>query len=101
MNEKEPKLSEVLQIVRDGFTAIEAKMANKDDLAALGTELDAKMDTGFTEVRSDIAGIRADIVSLKHDVADVKAGSFTKMEKEDLLARVKYIEDDLGIESGM
>jgi hypothetical protein len=54
-----------------------------------------------TEVKTDIAGVRADVISIKHDVADLKAGSFTKMQKEELLARVKYIEDDLGIESGM
>jgi hypothetical protein len=62
---------------------------------------EAKVDAGFTELKTDIAGVRADIVSIKGDLSDLKSGAFKKIEKEDLLARVKYIEDDHGIESGM
>src|SRR5712671_3748592 len=70
---KKPTLSEVLQIVKAGFSAIEAKMATKDDLAGL----EAKVDNGFTEL-SDIAGVRADIISIKQDMVDLKAGAFTQ-----------------------
>jgi len=97
MEEKEPKLSEVLRAVKDGFTAIEAKMATKDDLAALKTELVEFVAGEFAELRTeDIEPMTRDIAGLKQDVEKIRNTFAPRLEYDD---RLRVVEQKLGIPS--
>lgn len=97
MEEKEPTLSEVLQAVKDGSTAIEAKMATKDDLAALKTELVEFVAGEFAELRTqDIEPMKRDIAGLKQDVEKIRNTFAPRLEYDD---RLRLIEQKLGIPS--
>jgi hypothetical protein len=70
-------LAQVLEAVNNGFSAIETKMATKDDLAALEerlkTELVEFVAGEFAELRTqDIEPMKRNIAALKQDVEKIR-----------------------------
>ena len=91
------------QTVERGFAAvaediadIRARMATKDDLAAVRDELRAEMRDGFASIREELRDIRQRLEALE-EAARNSAG-LTK-EIDHLMERVRAIEKRLGIET--
>lgn len=74
-------------VTKDEFNATLDRMVTKKEFSALHVEFvafQAETRQNFRDVREDIAGLRRE----------------TEFEFDDLLGRVKYVEQKLGIESG-
>ena len=74
-------------VTKEEFNAALDRMVTKKELSALHEEVvafQAETRQNFRDVRDDIAGLRKE----------------TEFEFDDLLGRVKYVEQKLGIESG-
>ena len=74
-------------VTKEEFNAALDRMVTKEELSALHEEVvafQAETRQNFRDVRDDIAGLRKE----------------TEFEFDDLLGRVKYVEQKLGIESG-
>jgi hypothetical protein len=67
-------------VTKEEFNAVLDRMVTKEEFAAF----QAETRQNFRDVREDIAGLRRE----------------TEFEFDDLLGRVKYVEQKLGIESG-
>jgi hypothetical protein len=67
-------------VTKEEFNAVLDRMVTKEEFAAF----QAETRQNFRDVREDIAGLRKE----------------TEFEFDDLLGRVKYLEQKLGIESG-
>jgi hypothetical protein len=67
-------------VTKEEFNAVRDRMVTKEEFAAF----QAETRQNFRDVREDIAGLRKE----------------TEFEFDDLLGRVKYVEQKLGIESG-
>jgi hypothetical protein len=74
-------------VTKEEFNAALDRMVTKEEFSALHEEFlvfQAETRQNFRDVREDIAGLRKE----------------TEFEFDDLLGRVKYVEQKLGIESG-
>jgi hypothetical protein len=74
-------------VTKEEFNAALDRMVTKEEFSALREEFAAfasETRQNFRDMREDIAGLRKD----------------TEFEFDDLLGRVKYVEQKLGIESG-
>ena len=80
------ELNTVLErmVTKDEFNAALDRMVTKKEFSTLREALQAETRQNFRDVREDIAGLRKE----------------TEFEFDDLLGRVKYVEQKLGIESG-
>ena len=74
-------------VTKEEFNAALDRMATKEDFSALHEEFVAFQ----AETRQNFRDMRGDIANL---------GKETEFEFDDLLGRVKYVEQKLGIESG-
>jgi hypothetical protein len=79
-------IQEILRVIvermvtKEEFNAVLDRMVTKEEFAAF----QAETRQNFRDVREDIAGLRKE----------------TEFEFDDLLGRVKYVKQKLGIESG-
>jgi hypothetical protein len=94
-------LAQVLEAVNNGFSAIETKMATKDDLAALEerlkTELVEFVAGEFAELRTqDIEPMKRNIATLTQDVEKIRNTFAPRLEFDD---RLRVVEQKLGIPS--
>jgi hypothetical protein len=74
-------------VTKEEFNAALDRMVTKEEFSALHGELLAFQ----SETRQNFRDVREDIASLRKE---------TEFEFDDLLGRVKYLEQKLGIESG-
>ena len=81
--------------VAEDIADIRARMATKDDLAAVRDELRAEMRDGFASIREELRDIRQ--LEALEEAARNSAG-LTK-EIDHLMERVRAIEKRLGIET--
>ena len=99
-------LAQVLEAVNNGFSAIETKMATKDDLKAFATKDDLRVFKSevadfisgtFAQLRTeDIEPMKRDIASLKQNAEQVRNMFAPRLEYDD---RLRVIEQKLGISS--
>jgi hypothetical protein len=96
----------VLQAVKDGFAAIEAKMATKNDLknfatkhdlTALKTETAGLIQGEFATFRTELIDpMQRDLQAIKTDVRKIRDTFAPRLEFDD---RLRLIEQKLGIPS--
>jgi hypothetical protein len=85
-NDELQDIREILEVIvermvtKEEFNAVRDRMVTKEEFAAF----QAETRQNFRDVREDIAGLRKE----------------TEFEFDDLLGRVKYVAQRLGIESG-
>jgi hypothetical protein len=103
-------LAQVLEAVNNGFSAMEQKMATKDDLKNSATKddltaLETRLKTEIVEFvagefatlrTEDIEPMKRDISSLKKDVEKIRDTFAPRLEYDD---RLRVIEQKLGIPS--
>jgi cell division protein FtsB len=102
--------AKLTQTVERGFAAvaediadIRARMATKDDLAALRTELKGEISDLRTEMRDGFASIREELRDIRRRLESLEeaARNSTGLTKEidHLMERVRAIEKHLGIKT--
>lgn len=97
--EKKITIDNLAQMVAKGFE----QTATKEDIRRLTADLNTtKADLGGKiDALDDKVNILDNKVNkIERDVSDVKDNLISKLDFEDLTARVKYTETKLGIESG-
>jgi predicted DNA-binding protein len=75
---------------KEDIKRLEDKMATKDELQELRTEMNERLD----HLDARVGRMEADIHELRGEIV-------YRHEFEDALARIKYLEKKLGIESGV
>ena len=60
----------------------------------------AQVNMRFEEIDVELRYIKTDLKYVKEDVSEIKRDMIPPLEFEDLMARVKYAEEKIGIESG-
>ena len=58
------------------------------------------MNMRFEEIDIELRYIKTDLKYVKEDVSEIKKEMIPPLEFEDLMVRVKYVEEKMGIESG-
>lgn len=59
-----------------------------------------QVDKRFDSLEARIAHLDARVAMIERDVAEIRKSLISRMELEDLMARIKYVELKLGIKSG-
>jgi hypothetical protein len=93
MNKNITTINDLARMINEGFKST----ASKEDLNALEGRLTTRMDgidTRLDHLDARVGRIEADIHELRGEIV-------YRHEFEDVLARVKYLEKKLGIESGV
>ncbi len=93
-----------IQTIEDLAALIVKTMASKEDVQELRTEM--KQEFGVVHARLDKLDARVDhldarVGRIEADVHALRDEMVHRREFEDVLDRVKYIEQKLGIESGV
>ncbi|MDP3935000.1 MAG: hypothetical protein Q8Q46_02185 [Candidatus Giovannonibacteria bacterium] len=82
-------------MVKRGFDAVDKRFdatASKEEMRQLAGEVQ--------HIKGEVQHINATLGVMATDVADIKKHFVYRNEFEDLIARVKYLELKLGVESG-
>jgi|SRR3989344_4591062 len=100
------KIDELAVIVKRGFD----ETASKQDLAVFRTEVSTRfegvdkrlegVDKRLDHLELNTNHMSAAIDTIQQDIAEIKKHFVYRYEFEDLMARVKYLEAKLGVESG-
>jgi hypothetical protein len=100
MNPKGEKQNNELQDIRDILGVIVERMVTKEELNAALDRMVTKKE--FSELHEELVVFQAETRQNFRDVREDIAGlrKETEFEFDDLLGRVKYVEQKLGIESG-
>jgi len=107
MPKDEVTLAQVLEAVNNGFSAMEAKMATKEDLKAFATKEDLnKVVEMVGMLQGQVSSMETDIKTIKGDVKDVHKRmdaveklATTKVSHTEFNDRLRPIEQKLGIPS--
>ena len=101
-------IDKLAQMVANGFSGMNESLGGRID--ALSERMDARfeqvngrfaqMDMRFEEIDMELRHIKTDLKYVKEGVSDIKKEIIPPLEFEDLMARVKYVEEKMGIESG-
>jgi hypothetical protein len=86
-------IDDLARMINEGFKST----ATKEDVAALRTEMNEKFDsveTRLDHLDARVGRIEADVHALRDEMVH-------RQEFHDALDRIKYIEQKLGIESGV
>jgi uncharacterized coiled-coil protein SlyX len=89
MAQQRTTIEELARMINEGFK----DTASKEDMKEVTTRLDG-IDSRLDNLDARVGRIEADIHELRDEVVH-------KHEFEDALARIKYLEKKLGIESGV
>lgn len=92
--------------IEDLARLIQNTMASKEDLQALATkedleELTTKVDGLEERLTVRLDHLDARVGRIEADIHELRGEIVYRYEFEDVLARVKYLEKKLGIESGV
>jgi len=79
---------------------IDALSERMDDRFAQVDKRFAQVNMRFEEIDIELRYIKTDLKYVKEDVSEIKRSIIPPLEFEDLMARVKYAEEKIGIESG-
>jgi len=82
------------QIVNKGFESTQKQ------INTVREELKSDIDAVKEELKSDINYLNSNIKVIRQDIAEIKLNFVYRHEFEDLMARVKYLETKIGVESG-
>ena len=93
MNNNITTIDDLARMINEGFKAT----ATKEDVAALRSEMNEKFDG----VNSHLNTLDARVGRIEADVHALRDEMVRRQEFEDVLARIKYLEKKLGIESGV
>jgi predicted amino acid-binding ACT domain protein len=88
------EIEDLAQIVNKGFIEMQKQINSVRD------ELKSDINSVRDELKSDINYLDANIKVIRQDIAEIKLNFVYRHEFEDLMARVKYLETKIGIESG-
>jgi hypothetical protein len=88
----EPTLGDLLAALHAGFTAIEQKMATKDELDELRAEMATK--DGAATIDARLQTVEAHVKAIKADVSKIRDTFALRLEYDD---RLRAIEEKLGI----
>lgn len=91
---KEVTSEELDQMIAKGFeqTALKVDTASKSDIKRIDDRID--------QVDKRLDNLDARMGRMEADLTEIRGNIVYKHEFEDLMARVKYIETKMGIESG-
>lgn len=90
-------------MVGRGFNEVYGRMSKGFDEAAKKKEVDVKfeqVDRRFDHVDATLEHMDARLFQVEKDVAEIKRHFVYRDEFDDLMSRVKYLEEKLGIDSG-
>jgi hypothetical protein len=100
MNSREEKRNNELQDIREILKVIVERMVTKEEFNTALDRMVTKEE--FSALREEFAAFAAEtrqnFRDVREDIADRRKE--TEFEFDDLLGRVKYVEQKLGIESG-
>lgn len=105
-------IEKLAQMVANGFSELSKSLGKRIDGTneSLGKRIDetnesvkslrAEIDINFEEIGIDLRYAKEDLKEVRRDVTEVKDKVIPPIEFEDLMSRVKYVEEKMGIESG-
>lgn len=96
---KEVTNEELARMIAKGF----GETASKTDLAAVKADvvrLESRFEGELKHIKGEVQHINATLSVVATDIADIRKHFVYRNEFEDLMARVKYLETKLGVESG-
>src|SRR3990167_8076102 len=104
MDKEKVTIEDLARMVKGGFDEVNDKFDEVNDKMDEGfAQVDKRfeqVDKRFEQVATELGHINARLSTVEHDVAQIGKEMISRMEFEDLMSRVKYIELKLGVESG-
>lgn len=101
---KKVTIEDLARITKSGFDDIAKTMNNRfTEVDKRFDKLELRMDKfelRMAHLEAKIAHVEARIAQIEKDVAEIRKELISRVELEDLMARVKYLELKLGIKSG-
>lgn len=94
------KLENLALMVAKGFEHVDKRFEQIDSRFDLMDQRFEQVDKRFEQVDRRFAHIEATLSTVQRDIEGIQREMVYKDEMEDLMARVKYVEMKLGIESG-
>ena len=88
-----------IQTIEDLAALIQETMASKEDIQGLATKGD--IQELRTEINERLDHLDARVGRMEADIHELRGEIVYRHEFEDALARIKYLEKKLGIESGV
>ena len=88
-----------IQTIEDLAALIQETMASKEDIQGLATKGD--IQELRTEMNERLDHLDARVGRMEADIHELRGEIVYRHEFEDALARIKYLEKKLGIESGV
>ena len=99
-NKKQITSDTLAIMVAKGFASQDKRFDQVDKRFEKVDERFEKVDERFEQVDRRFAHVEASLSIIQRDVEEIQRDMIYKDEVEDLMARVKYVEMKLGIESG-
>lgn len=90
---KETTIDKLAMMVAKGFEHVDKRFDNVDKRFE-------QVDQRFEQVDKNFSRIEATLSTMQRDIEEIQREMVYKDEMENLMARVKYVEMKLGIESG-
>jgi len=87
------KIDNLALMINKGFEQTNERIAKVEERIA-------KIDLRLAKVEMELSHMNARLSVIESDIADIKKHFVYRNEFEDLMARVKYLETKLGVESG-
>ena len=104
MDKEKVTIEDLARMVKGGFDEVGSKF---DEVNGKFDEIHGTMDSGFAQVDKrfeqvalELGHVNARLSTIEHDVAQIGKEMISRIEFEDLMSRVKYLELKLGVESG-
>jgi hypothetical protein len=93
-----------IQTIEDLARLIQNTMASKEDIQELREEMDEwfeRVDARFEKIEGRLDHLDARVGRIEADIHELRDEVVRRHEFDDALARIKYLEKKLGIESGV
>ena len=87
------KIDNLAQITARGFEQVDKRFEQVDKRFE-------QVDKRFEKIEGDLEYMNARLSNVEKDTAEIRRHFVYRHEFEDLMARVKYLEQKLGVESG-
>ena len=98
--DKEPKNSEILKAINDFSTSVDKRFDAVDERFEKIDERFEKIDERFEKIDERLNSMDKRMAHIETDVSEIRKTYVDPQEFEDLVARVKYLEIRMGVESG-
>jgi len=94
------KIDNLAQITARGFEQVDKRFEQVDKRFEQVDKRFEQVDKRFEKIEGDLEYMNARLSNVEKDTAEIRRHFVYRHEFEDLMARVKYLEQKLGVESG-